>query len=361
MLPASTGAALPRPASIWLRASDKHFYVTIGGKKLKLSPDKKEATRLFHELMAKEAEPAGSTVSPSFKRIADLYLDDCLRTRKPNTYRVNRYNLQNFCDHVGPKRVADLRVHHVTAWVGEHQRPSRPGEMTKNGRNMKTRMPWNESTACTGRTSLLSCLNWAVAQGYIEKHPLAKLKRGSHRRRERYLTPEERARIKAQVKPDFADFLTALELTGARPFSEMATLTAASINWAASTVTLVVHKNAGKGKSRTIYVSPALAVLLKRKSEEYPTGPLFRNRWGTAWRSHDATRRMHFATRKLGIPRVVPYDYRHSFITDALAKGLSANLIGELVGNSPIVIARNYSHLHQQPATMLEAAARAVG
>lgn len=226
---------------------------------------------------------------------------------------------------------------------------------------MKARVPWNESTACTARTSILACLNWAVAQGYVDSHPLTKLKRGSHRHRERYVTPEERKRIREFVKPDFADFLTALELTGARPFSELSTLTAAAIYWTATTVTLVEHKNSGKGKSRTSYVSPALAVLLKRKSEEYPTGPLFRNCWGTAWRSHDATRRMHCATKKLGILRVIPYDYRHSFITDALAKGLSANLIGELVGNSPIVIARNYSHLHQQPATMLEAAARAAG
>ena len=352
---------MPRPASIWLRASDDHFYVTIRGKKRKLSPDKKEATRLFHELMAQQEEPAGSNVSPSFRRIADLFLDESQRTKKPNTYRLNRYNLQGFCDHVGSKRIADLKVHHVTTWIAEHQRPSLPGEMTKNGKHARPRVPWNQSTACTARTTVLACLNWAVAQGYIESHPLTKLKRGSHLRRERYVTAEERRRIKDFVKPDFADFLTALELTGARPFSEMATLSAASVNWKAMTVTLVEHKNSGKNKSRTIYVSPALAVLLERKSEEYPIGPLFRNRWGTAWRSHDATRRMHYATENLGIDRVVPYDYRHSFITDALAKGLSANLIGELVGNSPIVIARNYSHLHQQPATMLEAAARATG
>lgn len=32
------------------------------------------------------------------------------------------------------------------------------------------------------------------------------------------------------MKPDFADSLSAPELTGARPFSEMSTLTAASID-----------------------------------------------------------------------------------------------------------------------------------
>lgn len=185
-------AGIPRPPSVRQRKEDQTFYTTIRGKQIKLSADKAEAKRLFHELMAKHEEPAGSNVSPSFKRIADLFLGDCQRTKKPNTYRVNKYNLQKFCDHVGPKRIADLRVHHVTAWVAEQQRPSRPGEMTRNGKHVKPRVPWNESTACTGRTSLLSCLNWGVAQGYIDSHPLAKLKRGSHQRRERYVTHVER-------------------------------------------------------------------------------------------------------------------------------------------------------------------------
>lgn len=352
---------MARPPSVWHRSQDDHYYTTIRGQKIKLAPDKKEATRLFHELLAKQEEPAGSNISPTFAKIADLFLDESERTKKPTTYRVLKYNLQSFCDHLGQRRIADLKVHHVTAWVAEHVRPSREGEMTRNGKHKKPRVPWNESTACTARTSVLACLNWAVDQGYIDRHPLTKLKRGSHKRRERYVTPEERQKIRDNVKPDFRDFLLAMEMTGARPFSELAQLTAASINWATNTITLTEHKNAGKGKSRTIYVSPPFAVLLRRMSQDHPTGPLFRNRWDSAWESHDATRRMKYVLKKLGIPRVVPYDYRHSYITDCLAKGMSANVVGELVGNSPVVIARNYDKLHQRPKTMLEMAALAAG
>ncbi len=208
---------MPRPTSIWLRSSDNHWYVTFRGKKIKLSPDKKEATRLFHELLSKHEEPDGSNISPTFKKIADLFCDESERTKKPNTYRIIKYGLQSFCDSIGNKRIADLRVHHVTEWIGEHQRPSRDGEMTKNGQHKRPRVPWNESTACTHRSNVLACLNWAVEQGYISSHPLTKVKRGSHLRRERLFTIEEITKIKANVKPDFREFLEALELTAPAP------------------------------------------------------------------------------------------------------------------------------------------------
>jgi hypothetical protein len=207
---------MPRPTSIWLRAQDNHWYVTFHGEKKKLSPDKKEATRLFHELLSKHQEPAGTSVSPSFSRIAELFLDESEKTKKPNTYRLLRSTLQSFIDHLGQRRVSDLKVHHVSAWVSEHQRPSGAGEKVKNGKHKRKRIPWNDSTACSARSTVLACLNWGVTQGYITSHPLTKLKRGTHARRERYLTPDERKRIKENVKPDFADFLLALELTGAR-------------------------------------------------------------------------------------------------------------------------------------------------
>lgn len=187
------------------------------------------------------------------------------------------------------------------------------------------------------------------------------LMRGRHKRRERYLTAEERKRIRASVKPDFADFLHALEMTGARPFSELATLTAEMIDWETGTIPFAEHKTAHKGKTRTIYISPNLGELLKRKVKERPAGHLFRNRNGNPWTSHDATRRLHHVTERLGIPRATIYALRHSMISDALANGLSANVIGELVGNSPVVIARNYDHLGKMREVMLAAAARAVG
>lgn len=158
--------------------------------------------------------------------------------------------------------------------------------------------------------TVLTCLNWAVEQGYIPNHPLGKLKRGFHKRRERVFTVEEMEKITANVKPEFADFLLALELTGVRPFSELATITAAMIDWREGTIGFGEHKNEKKGKSRTIYLVPEMVALLRRLADRYPTGLLFRNVRGRMMTSHDATRRLHYVTGKLSIPRgrSTPYD-----------------------------------------------------
>ena len=133
---------------------------------------------------------------------------------------------------------------------------------------------WNESSACSARSILLACLNWGVAEGHIDVHPLGRLKRGAHRRRDRVLTPQEREKIRKNVKPEFHDFLFALEQTGARPFSELAPLTAAMIDWQTNTITLKDHKNAGKGKTRTLYLTPAMIGL----SDAYVRRWALRNR-----------------------------------------------------------------------------------
>jgi site-specific recombinase XerD len=61
----------------------------------------------------------------------------------------------------------------------------------------------------------------------------------------------------------------------------------------------------------------------------------------------------------LKLPRATIYAFRHSYCTDALAKGISANVLAELVGNSAVTIARNYDHLSKKRESMLAAAADA--
>jgi integrase len=331
---------MARPPSVWLRSQDNHYYTTIKGEKIKLSPELKEATRLFHELLAMHEEPAGCNISPTFKKVADLFLDESEKNKKPTTYRMAKMFLQSLVDRIGKKRVTDLKVFDITAWVNAHD--------------------WNESTACSARATVLAALNWAVNQGFIDSHPLTKLKRGTHKRRERIFTSEELASIRGKVKPDFADFLHALELSGARPFSELATITADGINWKTKTITFDDHKNVAKGKTRTIYLSAPLEELLRRKCQERPKGFLFVNRNGGAWTSHDATRRLHWATDQLKMPRGTIYAVRHHYCTSALSKGMSANLLAELVGNSPVTLSRHYDHLSMKRDVMLEAAAKAV-
>ena len=50
-------APMARTAKVWFRKQDGYFYTTVRGEKIKLSKDKKEATKAFHTLLAHDEVP----------------------------------------------------------------------------------------------------------------------------------------------------------------------------------------------------------------------------------------------------------------------------------------------------------------
>lgn len=334
---------MPRKAAIWRRKQDGFFYVTIRKKKIRLSKDKKEAQQAFHTLLSKERDPLEKAgLSPTFKRLADLFLDEGLRTKAVGTYAVQQNYLQLFCNFIGTKRAGEVKVHHVTEWLHTHE-------------------AWSESTRTTARSILRACMNWGVQQGYLREHPLAKLKRGEYTNRKRTLTADERQKILKATEGvgDIHDFLFAIIQTGARPFSELAKITADMIDWQTKTIVYQEHKNAKKGKRRTIYLTDAMVDMLRRRSKAIPEGLLFKTKYGNPWSAQNTAK----WTKKLAIDlKLKPfsvYAIRHSIITDSLVSGMTSDIVAELMGNSPTTIARNYSHLECHPAAMRAAAERA--
>lgn len=332
---------MPRQPGVWFRAQDGFYYTTINKKKIRLAVNKREAQKAFHELMARPEAAPVTTSRLTFRAVADQFLGHCKRTMAAGTFSTRRLYLQSFCTHLGKRAVADLRVEHVSAWEAKNSH-------------------WSRSTVATVRSILTACLNWAVDQGTLTASPLSRLKTGGYARRDRILTADERARIKEAVTPQLRDFLEALELTGGRPFAEIASLTAAMVDWDGGTIPIAKHKNAKKGKTRTIYLTPPLEALLRRKAAEHPTGPLFRTKRGREWTAAFLCVWMRKLEAELEIPRVTPYAWRHSAVTTALEKGLTADVVGELVGNSAATIAKHYSHLDQKKAAMKAAALKAV-
>lgn len=331
---------MARHSGLWRRKRDGWWMTTLNGKQVKLARDKAEARKALHELLARpDAPPA--TCRLSFRKLADLFLGHCERTMAANTFRTRRSFLRSFCDHVGRVAVSDLRVKHVSAWEAAHPN-------------------WSRSTVSAVRGVLLACLNWAVREGHVAANPLARLKVEGFARRNRVLSADERARLKGAATPYLRDFLTALELTGARPYSELARLTASMVDWAGGVIRFAEHKNAKRNKTRTVYLTPPLAELLRRKAAEHPTGPLFRTRKGGPWTPDGMSERMKVLAARLGIPALTAMTLRHTFTTDALARGLTADVVAELVGNSARTVAAHYAHLDQRTAAMQAAALKAL-
>lgn len=356
---------MPRKASIWFREQTGWYMTTYRGEQVKLSRDRKEAERAFHTLMAQEEPPEEQGgLRPTFRKLADLFLQEAQRTKEPETVRVQTIYLQSFCDFVGKRKATDVKVHHVTEWLNAHNGPGKvrgPKARKKPAAAEPSRFQaWGESTRTTARSILRACFNWSVMQGYISANPIAKLKRGDYARRERILTADERRRIRDWLTGGVRDFVYAMEQTGARPFSELATVTAAMVDFAAGTITFAKHKNAKKGKRRVVYLTAGLKAVLERLAAEHPEGPLFRTRAGNPWNKGSVMKWLRKAETALGLARLNAYAWRHTLITESLAKGLSADIVAELVGNSPATIHKYYSHLDQKADALKAAAALAV-
>jgi integrase len=360
---------MPRVASIWFREQDGFYYTTHNREKVKLSKDKDEAKRAFHALKAKAPNPDETSVHrPTFRGLADLFLTHAEQTKERQTYDLQKYFLQSFCDHVKKKLAYELKVADVTTWLlvtnagGKEKRKLRGKEMP-HGPTEQTKLKWGHNSQVTGRAIVRACLNWAVDQGYLTHNPLGRLKAGSYHRRERILTPDERAAIKQHI-PDsmFLDFFEFLEQTGCRPFSEAAQIKPEMIDWTEGAVTFTKHKNARKGKTRVVYMTEKAREILKRRAEVKTAGEnVFHTRNGFKFSGPNTVQRMRRLERVCAIPRFSLYSVRHSFITEALERGLSSDIIAELVGNTSKTISRYYSHLDQKKNSLRAAAKAAIG
>ena len=335
------GALKAKPSGLWLRKQTGFWYTTLNGVQHKLSKDKGEARRLLHKLMAKDAPPPGRS-GITGRKLCDTYLDRIREDKEARSHEVQLLHFKAFCADLGHRDPAGLRVHDIETWL--------------DGRDT-----WAKSTRALFITIVKAVCNWVVAQGYLDANPIKALKRRKTGRRERMLTADERERIKAEGSEQFRDFVTLLEMTGCRPFSEAARITAADIDFEKGRAVLVKHKTGKKtGRPRLIYFPPEVLPRVRELADRHPTGPILRNRLGNPWTPDTFGKYVKRVCERLRIEGVTSYTIRHSFISNALTKGVPVEVVAQLAGNSPRVIHSNYSQIDKMDDA-LRAAARAVG
>lgn len=331
---------MPRPPSIWFRKATGWYMTTVDGDQLKLSKDKAEARKVFYKLMngeKKVAEKAGM----STRKLCDIFLDRTRGDKTDDRHKATLCYLKPFCDKFGPRDPGTLRVFEVNEWLDKKEE-------------------WCGSTRAGFVVTLKAVLNWAVAEDYLQQSPMAKLRRRKIARRVRVLTDDERRKLLGRAAPNFRDLLTVIDLTGCRPFSEAAKLTAEKIDFENARAKLKEHKNAKKGKSRVIFFPPDALAVLKRLAEKYPTGLLFRTRLDTRWTRSAVATNLQRLRKELEIEPFVAYDFRHTYISNALVKGVPVEVLAELVGTSARVIWEYYASVEKVSGAMEAAALKAV-
>lgn len=321
------------------RADRKAWVSKVGGKLVILGrdpADKKGATRELHRRLVEAGSATGGGPGIELEAVADLFLDFLGRERRPLTVEWYVRHLKTFVKAAGPATLAaDVRPHHVTAWLA-----TKPG--------------WGPTTRHGAITAVKGLFAWAKREGFLEANRLVDVAKPTSRARQADLTREQADAILALI-PDrgFHDLLSTLRETGMRP-SEAMTLGAGQVDFEASTASVV-----GKGRARTVYLTPWVLGLFRELAAKWPEGPILRNRLGHPWTRHATSGRFRALRALEGSPApegVSAESFRHAFATDALEAGVPIATVAELMGHrSTRMVERHYSKLGQRTAHLHEA------
>ncbi|MBA3727227.1 MAG: tyrosine-type recombinase/integrase [Armatimonadetes bacterium] len=316
---------MTRFAKPWYRKG-RGWYLEIDGKQVKLADDRDQAFDRYHKLMAGQS-PTGTPVSS----VIDSFLDWCMHNRAERTFDWHKERCDSFWQHLkslglSVLTVEELRPFHLDAWLRTH-----PG--------------WSPGMQRGALVSIQRAFNWAIKQGLIVTSPIEGLEKPPQGRRENVIAPATYQVILEHVKGQaFRDLLITAWEIGCRP-QEIVRVEARHFNqgrW-------VFPKEESKGKKRirVVHLTPTAEEITKRRAQQFPDGPIFRNRAGRPWHPWAINCRFCRLQKKIG-KKFALVDFRHSFVTRLLKEGVDPITIGALCGHADLsMIARVYAHVHQ--------------
>lgn len=279
--------------------------------------------------------------------------------------RVEAFIAYKMTRDVAPRTLADYR-NHLTFFLAYFGTLAPSELVVRDGPAGEPRAPRIEASACvptwgenTRRNYLAAVetfLRWAGHPVSIEKPGRESAGAGM------VISEAVYNQALGNARGDLRPLLCFLWNTGCRP-SEATKLTAADVDWSAGTITLRQHKTRrrGRGKARIIFLSPAALEVLTQQRESHPTGLLFPNRAGTAWRDKALAQAVWRVAQRIG-HRVTAYGCRHSYCTRALEKGVPDVQVAALMGHgSTRMIHKHYAHIDQNAKLLKEAAAKIDG
>ena len=192
--------------------------------------------------------------------------------------------------------------------------------------------------------SFKAALNFALNNHLVSTDSAWKVVKrfeNANKRRERFLTLEERQLLLAACRDDLRQFVEGLLLTAARP-GELAACTVKDFDKSAGTLTLD-----GKTGRRTVTLStPAIAFFIRASKDKTPLAPLLARQDGLAWNKDYWQDKFSKTAKASGMPAdVVIYSIRHCAISEMIASGIDSFIVASLAGTSTDMIDRFYGHL----------------
>jgi integrase len=323
-------ARTPKP---WYWKDRKSWFVTIGGQRHNLGPDRKDALQLFHQLMTQPVRPAvpGETVTA----LIDAFLEWTHKHRAQRTYEWYLQRCQWFIESIPSLTVAQLKPFHVQQWLDAH--PS-----------------WSDGHRRGCIISVQRAFRWALKMGYIDTNPVAYIEKPQGGRRDRVISPTEYDSILSLIRDNrFRDLVTTAWETGARP-QELRRVERRHVDLRHSRWVFPQEEAKGKQRVRIVYLSDIALSITQRLMLQHGEGPLFRNTAGRPWTVFAVNCRFERIKKHTEVKYCL-YNFRHSFATRMLEHGLDALTVSVLLGHSDTsMLGRVYQHLSHNPEHLVE-------
>jgi len=203
---------------------------------------------------------------------------------------------------------------------------------------------WAPATVNRHRALLSLVFRLGLQNGKVERNPVRLVKpRAVSNTRDRWLSAEEEARLRAVIEADSPEHLPELDLalnTGLRR-SEMYGLTWENVNLARRVLTVLRSKN---GEMRHVPLNAAaLAALSELRKRSDGTGPVIRN---LACEPLSGPR--HWFEPAVSKAKVRSFSWhclRHTFASRLVMAGVDLRTVQELLGHKSIAMTVRYSHL----------------
>jgi integrase len=338
----------------WFRAARDQWYYTSNGKKLPLVDAKGEpikgksnrvaAEKAWHEMVVLESVP-DTGIDNAVLTILELYLQDMERRQiASKTIKTYKEYFQSFLKTCPGLLIRDLRPFHIHQWWE------------------KSHPKWGNSSKNLSGSALKAAFRWASAPGksggIIPKSPLEGMPLPTMRKRsaEVVVTDGEFQGLIAIIKSEeVRDILVVAWDTGTRPVN-LCRARAANITEDGNALLFAdwntdedsaVHKTFKQtGRPLVVPLTDRAKEICLRLSMINPTGPLFRTPKGLTWTdTRLANTVLHF-TKRAGLQgRFTAYSCRHTRATALLEAGHSDTDVAAILGNTPGVIHKNYSHV----------------
>jgi integrase len=368
---------MPRVAGVHWDKSKGAWRTDAGGKTTYFrgiaKTDRAGAREAFEAYVKTLASRSANPDDPTVEQVAEAYLAHVKATARPRTAEGHQEMLVLFADHPNPAspsryglrrarqiRAADLAVMEQ-AWAAAGRSPNYRARLV---RTVKACWAW----ASRGDRPILPANPLKDAAGVAV--PYSRKRRVDDGQARGFLAfirgrAEGMTPLMARFTLATADLIEFVRETGCRPGE------ACSARWDQyqpdrGLILQAEHKTSGKtGRPRKIILTARAAEIVERIRALPDHHPEFifthkRGRGavgrgaaaahGEPWEARvlsQKIRKLRQAAIAAGVPLrddLTLYDFRHEWISGALARGVTADRVGAVVGNQPRVIHRHYEH-----------------